>query len=156
MRICSYLDDSLVLLDVDVKTKGELLRFVAKLFTDHYGVEDPEVLLAGFFKREETMSTGIGEGIALPHTMSGAVKKALVALIRLKAPIDFKSLDNNPVDIVLAFVVPKKHKKFHIRLLAGISRLCKEKDFLDAVRTANDPCSLHETILNIEKTIAFH
>jgi mannitol/fructose-specific phosphotransferase system IIA component (Ntr-type) len=77
-------------------------------------------------------------------------------LIHLVEPIDFEALDNLPVDIILALIVPENEMTLHLQLLAGVSRLCKTSEFLEAVREATSSEDLWYLIKKLEERMPFH
>src|SRR5438132_9875023 len=89
--------------------------------------EDKESILAALRAREETMSTGIGFGIAIPHASSERVTKVVAAFGRSSAGIEFEALDNAPVKFVVLFVVPKDQFQTHLRTLAAIAKFLNDR-----------------------------
>lgn len=156
MKIWKYLSPENVFLGLALSSKDRILRYVADA-CQHTGiVQNSESIYQGLVLRENMMSTGVGGGIALPHTTCADVEEAAVILIRLAGAVDFEAIDNLPVDIVLALIIPESNRSLHLRILAGISRLCKNADFLNAVRTETDAKKLRDAIENIENHMAFH
>jgi mannitol/fructose-specific phosphotransferase system IIA component (Ntr-type) len=102
------------------------------------------------------MSTGVGDGIALPHAAMPDVTDAVVLLVRLAGPVDFDAIDSLPVDIVLALILPEGQTHLHLQLLAGLSRLCKNPEFLALIRLSQDSDSLWQTLQTLEEQIPFH
>jgi fructose-specific phosphotransferase system IIA component len=88
---------------------------------------DRESVLAALRQREETMSTGIGFGIAIPHASSNCVNEVVAAFGRSSAGIEFDSLDNSPVRFIVLFVVPKDQFQVHLRTLAAIAKFLNDK-----------------------------
>ncbi|HEY4815510.1 MAG: PTS sugar transporter subunit IIA [Chthoniobacterales bacterium] len=88
---------------------------------------DRESVLAALRQREETMSTGIGFGIAIPHASSNCVNEVVAAFGRSSAGIEFDSLDNSPVKFIVLFVVPKDQFQVHLRTLAAIAKFLNDK-----------------------------
>ena len=88
---------------------------------------DRESVLAALRQREETMSTGIGFGIAIPHASSNCVNEVVAACGRSSAGIEFDSLDNSPVKFIVLFVVPKDQFQVHLRTLAAIAKFLNDK-----------------------------
>jgi nitrogen PTS system EIIA component len=88
---------------------------------------DRESVLAALRQREETMSTGIGFGIAIPHASSNCVSEVVAAFGRSSAGIEFDSLDNSPVKFIVLFVVPKDQFQVHLRTLAAIAKFLNDK-----------------------------
>jgi fructose-specific phosphotransferase system IIA component len=156
MKICQHLQIEHIFLNIRIPNKESVLRFIAGACARNGMVEDSEMLFEGMQKREQTMSTGVGEGIGFPHTTSWETKKPAVLLIRLAEAIDFEALDDLPVDIILALVIPENKTHLHLQLLAGASRLCQNPEFLKAVRWAENSKKLWEEIKNLEEKMAFH
>ena len=88
---------------------------------------DRDSVLAALRQREETMSTGIGFGIAIPHASSNCVNEVVAAFGRSSAGIEFDSLDNSPVKFIVLFVVPKDQFQVHLRTLAAIAKFLNDK-----------------------------
>ena len=130
--------------------KPAVLKYIADVGAHNGIVNDPEILYNGLIQREQTMSTGVGGGIGFPHTANPEAEDAGVVLIRLKNPIAFESLDNQPVDIVLGMIFPESDPTIHVRMLARVSRLCQNREFLDAIRHAENTDILFEKIQAIE------
>ncbi len=156
MKICKRLRTEHIFLNIDLPDKDTVLKFVAGAFVKSGIVQDADALFKGLKHRERTMSTGVGGGICFPHASSSEAKEASILLIRLNSPVDYDSLDDLPVDIVLALVVPENETTLHLQILAGISRLCRRTDFLDTVRHHTDSKLLWEDISNLENDMAFH
>ncbi len=89
---------------------------------------DRDVVLAALRAREETMSTGIGFGIAIPHASSDRVEKVVAAFGRSSTGIEFDALDNAPVRFVVLFVVPKDQFQTHLRTLAAIAKFLNDRN----------------------------
>lgn len=156
MKICGFLKPDFIFLNAPLADKNAVLQFVSKMGAEKGIVADSAGFLKGLQEREGIMSTGIGEGIALPHAISREVTDAAVFLIRLDHAIDFDALDHRPVDVVLALVIPGNQRTLHLRILAGISRLCKNQSVMHSIRSAEDAESLYETLSAIEGEMAFH
>ena len=156
MKICRRLKVEHIFLDVSLSDKDAVLGFVSEIAVKTGVAKDRELLHQGLQKRESLMSTGIGDGIALPHATTPEVADAAVFLVRLAKGIDFDALDEKPVDIVLPLLIPEDNTPLHLQLLAGVSRLCKLPEFLTAIRLAKDPSSLWKEIKALEDQMAFH
>ncbi len=156
MKIWKYLSANKIFLDIPFENKDNLIRFIAKI-SETLGYEaSADEIAEKLMNRENTMSTGIGKGIAIPHADHPKVAAPLLVFIRPEKPIDFDSLDNEPVDIVFGLIMPERKTHLHIQILAGISRVCKNQAFLDAARSINDPVILLDNIRALEKEMAFH
>ena len=97
---------------------------------------DRDVVLAALRQREETMSTGIGLGIAIPHASSDRVDQVVAAFGRSGTGIEFDSLDNAPVRFIVLFVVPKDQFQTHLRTLAAIAKFLNDRAVRERLGTA--------------------
>ena len=93
-------------------------------------------ILASLKQREETMSTGIGFGIAIPHCSSDRIDDVVAAFGRSSAGIDFDALDNAPVKFVVLFVVPKNQFQTHLRTLASIAKFLNDRSVRESLASA--------------------
>ncbi len=98
--------------------------------------EDRDVVLGALRAREETMSTGIGFGIAIPHASSDRVDRVVAAFGRSSTGIEFDSLDNAPVKFIVLFVVPKDQFQTHLRTLAAIAKFLNDRSVRERLGTA--------------------
>ncbi len=132
-------------------TKEELIDGLVDLLSGVPEVRRLEVVRGDVWKREEQMSTGVGKGLALPHARTEAVSDTVGALAVTADPVDFDSIDGQPVRIVLLMVGPVAARARHVALLGRISRLVNRDDFRDALLEASDPNAVIEIIREAEK-----
>jgi mannitol/fructose-specific phosphotransferase system IIA component (Ntr-type) len=116
----------------------------------HVQAEDRDVVLNALKAREDTMSTGIGFGIAIPHASSDRVNRVVAAFGRSSKGIEFDALDNAPVKFIVLFVVPKDQFQTHLRTLAAIAKFLNDRQVRERLGTA---ASAEEilSIFNAEK-----
>jgi mannitol/fructose-specific phosphotransferase system IIA component (Ntr-type) len=100
---------------------------------------DKEGILRALELREQTMSTGIGFGIAIPHASSDRVNRVVAAFGRSKHGIEFGSLDNVPVQFIVMFVVPKDQFQIHLRTLAAIAKFLNDRGVRERLTVAESP-----------------
>jgi len=112
---------------VDVLVSAGLIR-----------TEDRDTVLESVKQREQTMSTGIGFGIAIPHASSDKVGEVVAAFGRSTTGVEFDSLDSQPVFFVVLFVVPKDQFQTHLRTLAAIAKFLNDKTVRDELGKATD------------------
>ena len=96
-------------------------------------------------ERERLGSTGLGEGVAIPHCRISEAQHAIVALITLAEPIDFDSRDKKPVDILFALVVPENCSETHLKILANAAEMFSDSQFCKALRN----CESNDTLLQL-------
>jgi nitrogen PTS system EIIA component len=105
--------------------------------------EDRDLVLAALRQREETMSTGIGFGIAIPHASSDRVGEVVAAFGRSNKGIEFDSLDNAPVKYIVLFVVPKDQFQTHLRTLAAIAKFLNDRTVRERLGNAGTAEDIH-------------
>ncbi len=133
----------LVLYDVDADSKAEAIRALvdALHLTDRTDV--PAEVEEAIWRREDTGSTGFGDGFAVPHCKTDAVAAATVAIARLKKPVDWQALDGRPVDVVVLLAIRASDPaRKHLKMLARLSRLAMQDEFRGLLRGERDPAAL--------------
>lgn len=108
--------------------------------------EHREAITAVVKKRETSMSTGIGFGIGIPHASTDQIDEVVGALGRSKVGIDFEALDNQPVNLVVLFLVPQGQFQKHLHTLASIAKLFHNKEFRQQLEQAPDAAAMHQII----------
>ena len=98
--------------------------------------EDRESILTSLKQREETMSTGIGFGIAIPHASSDRIEEVVASFGRSSQGIEFDALDNAPVKFVVLFIVPKNQFQTHLRTLASIAKFLNDRSVRESLGSA--------------------
>jgi mannitol/fructose-specific phosphotransferase system IIA component (Ntr-type) len=113
--------------------------------------EHREAVTAVVKKRENSMSTGIGFGIGIPHASTDLITEVVGALGRSKPGIDFDALDNQPVKIVMLFLVPQGQFQKHLHTLANIAKMLHKADFRSALEQAPDAAAMLKAIKDFGK-----
>ncbi|WP_146180092.1 phosphoenolpyruvate--protein phosphotransferase [Opitutus sp. ER46] len=133
----------LVLNDVVAASKEEVLRLVADALQVAGRTDTPAAIEAAVWRREEAYSTGFGEGFALPHAKTDALRANSIVLVRLRTAVEWGALDGKPVDVVIFLGIrASDHAREHLATLARLSRLVTHDTFRDAVRQERDPAAL--------------
>ncbi len=146
MRIADALNIESIDANVDLDSKNDVLLHLVDLIGKAGVVTDIEKVRDVIFKREEIMSTGVGQGFAVPHAKTNAVNKTSAALLTLSQPVDYQSLDNQPVRIVIMLVGPEDAFSAHLRLLSRISRLMTDPEFRTRLASAGSAQELYDCI----------
>ena len=107
-----------------------------------------DALFTSFTAREKLGTTGLGDGIAIPHCRLANCQRVTGALVCLANPIDFEAIDGEPVDTLFALVVPEQATQEHLDVLAGLASLFSQADFRCALRPAVSNRELYETAVN--------
>lgn len=140
------LDEDLILILDKIEDKFKLIEIMVDKTLGKGLVVTREPILDKIREREELESTGVVEGIALPHARTEAVKDLLLVIAIVKEGLDFQSLDGKPVNIVFLIVAPEEAKKKYINVLARISRMCRQEEFRTALRESQSPAEILKII----------
>lgn len=136
MLLTQILQLNCVKVPLEGKDKESVIRELVELLDANGLLLDKDVALDAVFTREQTRSTGIGSGIAIPHGKCKAVKELVMALGVAGKPIDFASVDGQPVTIIILLVSPADQTGPHIQALARISRLMLDEQFRQSIERA--------------------
>jgi mannitol/fructose-specific phosphotransferase system IIA component (Ntr-type) len=153
MELSQLLDLTNVIVGVDASDKDTLIHAVIDLIADRDEVTDADRMREAIIERESTMSTGVGKGLGLPHAKTSAVNGILAALAVTQAPVDFASMDNEPVRIVFLLVGTQDAKSQHVRILSRISRMMNQNDARERVLAAGSTEELLDVIQDIESQL---
>ncbi|MBN2455674.1 MAG: PTS sugar transporter subunit IIA [Sedimentisphaerales bacterium] len=132
------------------KDKSSVITELVDLLDANGSLLDKDAALTAVMLREQTRSTGIGSGIAIPHGKCQAVKELVMALGTTNEPIDFASVDGRPVKIVILLISPSDQTGPHIQALATISRLMLDEQFKQGLEQANSPEEAYQLISSKE------
>src|SRR5580765_7462514 len=126
-----------VVLDLQVSSKKRLFEQVGLLFENQHAIAR-SVVFDSLFARERLGSTGLGQGIAIPHGRIKGLKEALGAFIRPQQPIPFDAPDGRPVTQVFVLLVPEQATEEHLQILSELAEMFSERAFRDRLSTAMD------------------
>ena len=136
MRITDLLDARSILLDASPKSKSEALDQIVDLMVKSEKINDKEAYRKQVYAREEESTTGIGEGIAIPHGKCDAVTKPGLAAMVVKDGVDFDSLDGEPVTLMFLIAAPNTEDNIHLDVLSKLSVLLMNEEFTESLRNA--------------------
>ena len=144
MNLSELFDDQSLLLDVEPYDKEKLLETIIKEFDSRGMIQDFDRALSDVIEREQVMSTGIGNGVAIPHAYTDGVAKLVAGFFRTREPVDFAALDGKQVDLFFIILGPKDSRRNHIKVLAKISRLLNHEEFRGNLREAASVMDVRE------------
>ena len=136
MRLSELLNRNAIALRLKARTKREALVELVSLLESAHGFESQGEILDRVMRREAMMTTGIGNGVAIPHGKARSVDRMAAACAICQEGLDFESEDGLPVYILVLFVSPENATTLHVRVLANLSRLLKEESVRKALREA--------------------
>lgn len=132
---------------VDITSKKRVLEHLAKLMSGiNPSLATSTKLFDRLMERERLGSTGIGDGIAIPHARLREINQAYGAFLQLKAGISFDAIDNKAVDMVFALVVPEAATQEHLQLLANLAAMFSDEDFCTQLRSAKTAAAILQLI----------
>jgi PTS system nitrogen regulatory IIA component len=145
MRISDFLSSADVISDAAFADKRKLLEELARRAATVVDVQ-PALVLSELLRREHLGSTGMGGGVAIPHARFHQVKKPFGMLVRLKKPIDFEAVDDEPVDTIVLLLLPDEPGGERLGALACIARKLRDPAVMVAVRRARDSAEIYRTL----------
>jgi len=143
--IAKLLPPSNIVLDLDVTSKKRLFEQVGLLFENNQGVAR-SLVFDSLFARERLGSTGLGQGVAIPHGRIKGLKEAVGAFVRLASPVPFDAPDGKSVNLVFVLLVPEQATEQHLQILSELAQLFSDRDLRERLATDKDASSLHQTI----------
>jgi fructose-specific phosphotransferase system IIA component len=129
MKISDILNPDVIEVNLDVKDKEDSLKKIIALAANSKKILDPNKVSETILEREKLVSTGVGKGFAIPHGKTDAISDIVAAFVITKDPIDFDSIDGEPVRFIFLLVGKETLLNTHIKLLSRISRLMNKDEF---------------------------
>ena len=146
MTLTQILQPTCVKAPLDGKDKDSVITELVDLLAENNLLVDRDVVLEAVFSREQTRSTGIGSGIAIPHGKCNGVAELVMAVGIASEPVNFDSIDQKPVSIVILLASPADRTGPHIQALARISRLMLDDEFKTKLENATSPEEVYQLI----------
>lgn len=136
MKISDILSTDVIAVNMDVADKEDSIKKVINLSAKSNKILDLDKVTKTIYEREKLVSTGVGKGFAIPHGKSDSISDVVAAFAITKEPIDFDSIDGEPVRFIFLLVGKENLLNTHIKLLSRISRLMNKDEFRDALLEA--------------------
>jgi PTS system nitrogen regulatory IIA component len=154
MKISDVLSPKLTNCQLPGRSKKRVLENISQMLTAQLGGdgEQSETLLDNFVAREKLGSTGLGKGVAIPHCRTPGVKKIHGCLTKLATPVDFDAIDDEPVDLVFALVVPEEKNDEHLCTLARIAAIMQDEQSRQSLRQCSNDQQLFDTVIALERS----
>src|SRR3984957_3283036 len=153
MRLTEILKPQNILVPMQAKTKNEAIGELVALLAKNNEIQDAKAVLDAVLERETPRTTGIGNGLAIPHGKCSGTNQLVMAIGKLDAPIDFQSIDGRPVSLIWLLTSPPDKTGPHIHALARISRLMTIDKFRQALSLAKTPREIYDAIVQQESTL---
>ncbi len=145
MDVVKIIEPERIDAQVNANSKKRALEYISHLISKDDPSMDPTDIFDSLLAREKLGSTGIGQGVAIPHGRMKSCDKPIGAFIRLTHAIDFDAIDNKPVDLMFALLVPEKSTDEHLQILASLAEMFNNSDFrekLHEVESSTDAFKL--------------
>jgi len=146
MKVTEFLDVKGIKLDLQASEKQDILKELVDVLADVKDIGDKKLILKALLERESLGSTGIGQGIAIPHGKTDKVSELVSVLAMSKKGVNFEALDGEPVYIFFLLVAPKDAAGPHLKALAQISRMLRDTYFCDLLRRCESAEQVYELI----------
>jgi PTS system nitrogen regulatory IIA component len=143
--IAKLLPESNVIIDLDVSSKKRVFEQVGLLFENNNSIARSQVF-ESLFAREKLGSTGLGQGIAIPHGRIKGLKDAVGAVVRTRQPIPFDAPDAQNVSIIFVLLVPDRATDMHLQILSELAQMFSDKPFRELLLAAPTAAELHRLI----------
>lgn len=142
MELAQFLTPGAVRFVSHMTSKKRLFQEIGEVVAGAHGL-NASVAVDGLQERESLGPTGVGHGIALPHARLQELEKIVGVFLRLEKPLDYDSVDRQPVDLVFALFAPKDSGVDHLKALALVSRTMRDANVVAKLRANTDPAKLH-------------
>ncbi|HSN40386.1 MAG TPA: PTS IIA-like nitrogen regulatory protein PtsN [Burkholderiales bacterium] len=144
--IATLLPASNVMVDLDVSSKKRVFEQAGLLFENNQSIARSQVF-DSLFAREKLGSTGLGQGVAIPHGRIKGLKEAVGAIIRMKQPIPFEAPDGQNVGLIFVLLVPDRATDLHLQILSELAQMFSDKPFRERLLGAQSAAELHQLII---------
>ena len=143
--IAKLLPAANVVLDLQASSKKRLFEQAGLLFENQHGIARSQVF-DSLFAREKLGSTGLGQGVAIPHGRIKGLKEALLAFVRMAQPVPFDAPDGQPVQLVFVLLVPEQATEKHLQILSELAQMLSDKALREAMARSPDAAALHQLV----------
>lgn len=143
--IAKLLPEANVMLDLDLSSKKRVFEQAGLLFENNHQIARSQVF-DSLFAREKLGSTGLGQGIAIPHGRIKGLKEAVGALVRLHHPVAFDAPDGQPVNLVFVLLVPEKATDLHLQILSELAQMFSDRVLREKLLQEKTAADIHKLI----------
>lgn len=149
MQLPEILQQEMIVAHAQARAKYDLIRLIAERLATHAAVTtDAEHIHAALMNRESLGSTGVGEGVAIPHAKIAGLSRLIACFVRAPDGVPFEAIDGNPATLIFALLVPENSAGAHLKALARVSRLMKNRSFREHLLHQETATGLYEALLH--------
>ena len=145
MELADILSEESVIVCSGLKTKREVLERLSEQAAKVTG-QDARAVFEAVYDREVLGSTGLGNGIAIPHGKFAGIAGVTAVFAKLSEPVDFDSVDDQPVDLLMLLLAPMGAGADHLKALARVARILRTETVVDSLRRSSDAAKIHEIL----------
>ncbi|MBD3386805.1 PTS sugar transporter subunit IIA [candidate division KSB1 bacterium] len=151
MKLKDLLSKDIIRIPLENREKSKIIEELVDILYESNRISDKESVLKAVLDREAVMSTGMGDGVAIPHAKSDSVDELVAAFGITREPVDFESIDGKPVRMIFLLVGPTDQTGPHLKALSRISRLMHREDFRQKLAVSQTSVQVIEAIEAEEK-----
>lgn len=144
--ICQLLPPANVSVGLEATSKKRVFEQAALMFENNHGIERGKVF-DSLFARERLGSTGLGQGVAVPHGRIKGLREAVGAFIRVVDPIPFDAPDNKPVSMLIFLLVPEQATQQHLEILSELAQMLSDRKFRESLSSAQEASDVHKLLV---------
>lgn len=152
MKLSELLCAERVRHNVEASSKKTVLEILSELLSADFPSVTTREIFNCLVNREKLGSTGLGQGVAIPHGRINKIEKPVCVFLRLKTAVDFDAPDNEPVDLVFGLIVPEESTEEHLQILSGIAEQFSQPGFAESLRDAHSSEQLLELLATENST----
>ncbi|MCR9266059.1 MAG: PTS IIA-like nitrogen regulatory protein PtsN [Alphaproteobacteria bacterium] len=145
MALSDLIPNGGVAVDLGASSRKQALQAMSDIAADLTGLA-PRDIFDAVLQRERLGSTGVGQGVAIPHARLAGVDEVVGVFARLRSPVDFESIDGRPADLIFMLIAPEDAGAEHLKALARVSRLLRREDVRQRLRAAPDADAIHAVL----------
>jgi len=153
MKICGLLTEEHIFIDLKSGSKNDVLENLVKQLKSRDFIQDEKIILEALKNREGLCSTGLENGIAVPHALIAEIDESFLAISVVKEGLDFEAVDQMPTYVLLLLLGSKNNPGSQLKILAHICRMVKETDFVKKVREAESSAEICRILQEEESKI---
>ncbi len=146
MRIAEFIPEERIACAVKAASKKRVLEVLSALLATASPRLEEREIFDRLMARERLGSTGLGHGVAIPHSRMAGLERELGALVRLVEPVDFDAADEQKVDLLVALLVPDQSTREHLEILAQLAEMLRDPTFRERLRRSDSPEAVHRLL----------
>lgn len=151
MKLPDIIEENNIIPELKAKDKKGVLEELAEVISSHEPSIDKGALVKVLVERERLGSTGIGDGVAIPHGKMNGVSRPIISFGRSRQGLDFDSMDGQPAHLFFLLIAPEDSSSVHLQVLAKIAKILKNRDFRKKLMETGTKKELYQTIVQTDE-----